>query len=166
MSQHSEQPVEDVMQDDPAQMPLQQQQPVQTPPHQQQQQQQPPIQLTPQQRLLSQEAYVMICKVSNAKQISSLLSSMIISKDSQWATCVLSQNAMKFIVEEDKCYRATTTLKKNLFQDYRYFADNTVMKFDVNLKNLIDCMNIYGSTAIDTSFTMSYPGVDNTLSLT
>ena len=168
MSHHSEQPAEDAMQqDDDHIIPLQQQDPAQQQqPAQQNQAQQQQPQLTPRAAVLSQEAHIMKCKVSSAKQISSLLSSMIISKDTQWATCVLSNNAMKFVVEEDKCYRSTATLKKNLFQDYNYFYDQNVIRFDINLKNLIDCMNIYGTTAQDTSFTMSYPGVDNSLILT
>lgn len=109
---------------------------------------------------------ILDCKVHNAKTIATILSGLCLHKDSTNSTCIMSEKGIKFVVEDNKTLKTTAYLKKNMFADYRYTAPNQIVKFDVSLSAILDCINIYGNSSTDPIvFRMSYPGLENTLSL-
>lgn len=109
--------------------------------------------------------YIMRAKLTSAKALSTLLSTVLLTKKTR-AKFQLMDSGIKVIVHhESKSFQCTAFLRKSLFQSYHYSSDLPMIEFELQLCDLIDCLNFYGSAASGTSVFMSFPGIERTLSL-
>ncbi|XP_063312915.1 cell cycle checkpoint protein RAD1 [Pelobates fuscus] len=109
------------------------------------------------------EQYVFTCSLDNVRNLSNILKA-IHFKDH--AACFATNNGLKFTVENSKCLQANAFIQAGIFQEFN-IQEESVM-FRINLTVLLDCLNIFGVSAVpgtSTALKMCYQGYGNPLIL-
>jgi len=99
----------------------------------------------------SDAEYLLICKIDSAKTISDVLSAINFPK--KQALCRISQNGLRFTVDESHLLQANAFLKASLFQD---FVCNGQADFNICIKDILECLTIFGASASNTSLRLHY----------
>ncbi|KAM4050594.1 cell cycle checkpoint protein RAD1 [Anomaloglossus baeobatrachus] len=116
--------------------------------------------------LLSQveeEQYVFACSLDNVRNLSNILKA-IHFKDH--ASCFATSNGLKVTVENAKCLQANAFIQAGIFQEFTVREDSVV--FRINLTVLLDCLTIFGASAVPatcTALKMGYRGYGHPLTL-
>ncbi|KAG2466144.1 cell cycle checkpoint protein RAD1 [Polypterus senegalus] len=109
------------------------------------------------------EQYVLIASLDNVRNISNILKA-IQFKDH--ATFLATSNGIKVTVEDSKCLQANAFIQADIFQEF-IIKEESVM-FRVNMTVLLDCLSIFGSSAVPgmtTALRMCYSGYGFPLTL-
>ncbi|XP_028658313.1 cell cycle checkpoint protein RAD1 [Erpetoichthys calabaricus] len=109
------------------------------------------------------EQYVLIASLDNVRNISNILKA-IQFKDH--ATFLATSNGIKVTVEDSKCLQANAFIQADIFQEF-IIKEDSVM-FRVNMTVLLDCLSIFGSSAVPgmtTALRMCYSGYGFPLTL-
>jgi hypothetical protein len=61
----------------------------------------------------------------------------------QKAVCYITQEGLKFVVEDFSCVRGTAYFQQSVFRSYHFGADDP-LEFAINLTTLIECLSIFG----------------------
>lgn len=99
-------------------------------------------------------------KLDDVQTILSILKTVSFAQE---ATCLMSSNGLKFIVEQSKSLEAKVFLQCGIFHEF-FYADDEQTSFRINLTMLLECLNIFGSSAT-TTLRMSYAGYGSPLVL-
>ncbi|XP_074643105.1 cell cycle checkpoint protein RAD1-like [Tubulanus polymorphus] len=100
--------------------------------------------------------FILVLKMDNARNMSNILKA-IHFKDT--ATVFASNNGLKVTVEDAKCIQANAFLQSTIFQDYKINEEQSTFK--INLTVLLECLNIFGTSAVPgqtTALKMCYGG--------
>jgi len=108
--------------------------------------------------------YIMRAKLTSAKALSTILSTVLLKKTTRAKFQLLDSGIKVIVHHESKAFQCVAFLRKGLFQSYHFSSDAPV-EFELQLADLIDCLNFYGGSASGTSVFLSFPGVERTLSL-
>ncbi|KAK6492938.1 cell cycle checkpoint protein RAD1 [Huso huso] len=110
-----------------------------------------------------EEQYVLIASLDNARNLSNILKA-IQFKDH--ATFLATSNGIKVTVEDSKCLQANAFIQAEIFQEFSIQEDSVM--FRVNLAVLLDCLTIFGGSAVPgvtTALKMCYNGYGYPLTL-
>ncbi|KAK1176114.1 cell cycle checkpoint protein RAD1 [Acipenser oxyrinchus oxyrinchus] len=110
-----------------------------------------------------EEQYVLIASLDNARNLSNILKA-IQFKDH--ATFLSTSNGIKVTVEDSKCLQANAFIQAEIFQEFSIQEDSVM--FRVNLAVLLDCLTIFGGSAVPgvtTALKMCYNGYGYPLTL-
>ncbi|CAH1801624.1 unnamed protein product [Owenia fusiformis] len=110
-----------------------------------------------------EEQFVLVAKLDNAKNMSSIIKA-IHFKDT--AIFFATKNGIKLTVEESKCLQANAFIHAGVFQEFIIKEEQSTFK--INLTVLLDCLNIFGSSAVpgvNTALKMCYGGYGCPLTL-
>ncbi|CAL1538335.1 unnamed protein product [Lymnaea stagnalis] len=100
--------------------------------------------------------FLLVAKHDNARNLSTILKA-IHFKDT--ATVFASAMGLKVTVEDAKCVQANAFIQSDLFHHYNIKEDQ--LAFKINLTVLLECLQIFGSSAlpgVNTSLKMCYAG--------
>ncbi|XP_068106427.1 cell cycle checkpoint protein RAD1 [Hyperolius riggenbachi] len=106
---------------------------------------------------------VLTCSLDNVRNLSNILKA-IHFKDH--ATCFATSNGLKVTVENAKCLQANAFIQAGIFQEFNTQEESVI--FRINLTVLLDCLTIFGSSAVPASPTalkMCYRGYGHPLTL-
>lgn len=109
------------------------------------------------------DQYVFTCSLDNARNLSNILKA-INFKDH--AACFATSNGLKFTVENAKCLQANAFIQAGIFQEFSIQEESVI--FRINLTVLLDCLTIFGASAVPASPTalkMCYRGYGHPLML-
>ncbi|XP_018418963.1 PREDICTED: cell cycle checkpoint protein RAD1 [Nanorana parkeri] len=109
------------------------------------------------------DQYVFTCSLDNVRNLSNILKA-IQFKDH--AACFATSNGIKVTVENAKCLQANAFIQAGIFQEFN-IQEESVM-FRINLTVLLDCLTIFGSSALPatpTALKMCYRGYGHPLIL-
>lgn len=109
------------------------------------------------------DQYVFTCSLDNARNLSNILKA-INFKDH--AACFATSNGLKFTVENAKCLQANAFIQAGIFQEFSIQEESVI--FRINLTVLLDCLTIFGASAVPASATalkMCYRGYGHPLML-
>ncbi|XP_066458550.1 cell cycle checkpoint protein RAD1 [Eleutherodactylus coqui] len=112
---------------------------------------------------VDEEQYVFTCSLDNVRNLSNILKA-IHFKDH--ASCFATSNGLKVTVENAKCLQANAFIQAGIFQEFSVREDSVV--FRINLTVLLDCLTIFGSSAVPatcTALKMGYRGYGHPLTL-
>ncbi|KAJ1210433.1 hypothetical protein NDU88_005797 [Pleurodeles waltl] len=112
-----------------------------------------------------QDAYVLIACLDNVRNLSNILKA-IHFKDH--ATCFATKNGLKVTVENAKCLQANAFIQAGIFQEFSVQDDDASVTFRINLTVLLDCLTIFGGSALpgaSTALRMCYQGYGHPLTL-
>ncbi|KAG9488399.1 hypothetical protein GDO78_007942 [Eleutherodactylus coqui] len=112
---------------------------------------------------VDEEQYVFTCSLDNVRNLSNILKA-IHFKDH--ASCFATSNGLKVTVENAKCLQANAFIQAGIFQEFSVREDSVM--FRINLTVLLDCLTIFGSSAVPatcTALKMGYRGYGHPLTL-
>ncbi|XP_069483208.1 cell cycle checkpoint protein RAD1 [Ambystoma mexicanum] len=112
-----------------------------------------------------QDAYVLTACLDNVRNLSNILKA-IHFKDH--ATCFATKNGLKVTVENAKCLQANAFIQAGIFQEFSVQDDDASVIFRINLTVLLDCLTIFGGSALpgtSTALRMCYQGYGHPLTL-
>ncbi|XP_064459202.1 cell cycle checkpoint protein RAD1-like [Ornithodoros turicata] len=104
--------------------------------------------------------YAFVAKLDNVKKLSQLLKAIHVR---DLATVDINEIGMRVIVEEAKCVQAIAFVQRELFDDFIVKDERVV--FDINLKVLLDCLTMFGSSGTAAAMRMCYSGEGSPLVL-
>ncbi|XP_044148675.1 cell cycle checkpoint protein RAD1 [Bufo gargarizans] len=112
---------------------------------------------------VDEDQYVLTCSLDNVRNLSNILKA-IHFKDH--ASCFATSNGLKVTVENAKCLQANAFIQAGIFQEFNVREDSVV--FRINLTVLLDCLTIFGASAVPatcTALKMGYQGYGHPLTL-
>jgi cell cycle checkpoint protein len=76
----------------------------------------------------------------------------------------ISNNGIKFTIEESKSFQGIAFLQEDLFQEYQFTAPGQHEQFKINFSIFLDCLSIFGNSSF-VALQMAYGGYGHALVL-
>ena len=110
------------------------------------------------------KAQLRVCTFANRSVGASLIRPWLAHAPTalQEATFLLSSKGIRVLIDQDKTLQVKAFLQAELFDEYRYTAEEE-QSFNINLLLLLECLNIFGGGF--TSMRLTYAGYGNPLTL-